>query len=59
MPNLEEVDWSYTEILISFDNEKFLIQVNSLILLGRKMSKYLTSIFARGYQGLRMNLFVN
>ena len=46
MPNLEEVDWSYTEILISFDNEKFLIQVNSLILLGRKMSKYLTSIFA-------------
>ena len=42
MPNLEEVDWSYTEILISFDNEKFLIQVNSLILLGRKMSKYLT-----------------
>lgn len=27
MPNLEEVDWSYTEILISFDNEKFLIQV--------------------------------
>ena len=49
MPNLEEVDWSYTEILISFDNEKFLIQVNSLILLGRKMSKYLTSIFARGY----------
>ena len=49
MPNLEEVDWSYTEILISFDNEKFLIQVNSLILLGRKMSKYQTSIFARGY----------
>ena len=46
MPNLEEVDWSYTEILISFDNEKFLIQVNSLILLGRKMSKYLTSIFS-------------
>ena len=53
MPNLEEVDWSYTEILISFDNEKFLIQVNSLILLGRKMSKYLTSIFFLSTEGVQ------